>query len=98
MDCGVLKMSLKYKNVSKLKTILTNIASSVNKIGGDSKQIDFKLNDTIVSIYETGSVVYRGKTSNCNIQTIINKKIEAINELETPIVCESTTKLKLNKT
>ncbi len=81
-------MSLKCKDVSKLKTILTNIASSVNEIGGNSKQTDFKINDTIVSVYETGSVVYRGKTSNCDIQAIINKKIEAINELETPIVCE----------
>jgi len=82
-------MSIKCANIDKLKTILNDVSDNTNNIGGDSKQIDYKINTQVVSIYEgTGSVVFRGKKSeNCNIQDKIIKKIEAINELEQPLDC-----------
>lgn len=36
-----------------------------------------------------GSVVFRGKKSNCDIQKNIENKIKAINELSTSIQCDS---------
>lgn len=57
-------------------------ASETNVIAGDSKQIDYKIQETIISLYEgTGSVVFRGTKSACDIQKNIESKIKAINEL-----------------
>ena len=59
-----------------MKKILDDASSSVNDIGGDSKQIEYKIDETVVSIYEgTGTVAFRGKKSDCNVQGIIEKKV-----------------------
>ncbi|WP_321470904.1 hypothetical protein [Halarcobacter sp.] len=81
-------MGKKCNDIEGLKKILDDASSSVNDIGGDSKQIDYKIDETVVSIYEgTGTVTFRGKKSNCNVQEVIEKKIDALNELSTPIQC-----------
>jgi hypothetical protein len=83
-------MAIKCNNIDKLKEILSETASETNEIGGDSRQIDYKIQETIVSLDEgTGSVVFRGKKSNCDIQKSIENKIKAINELSIPIQCSS---------
>jgi hypothetical protein len=45
-------MATKCKDIDKLKEILSKEASDTNEIGGDSKQIDYKVQETIVSLYE----------------------------------------------
>lgn len=81
-------MGKKCNDIEGLKKILDNVSSSVNDIGGDSKQIDYKIDETVVSIYQgTGTVTFRGKKSDCNVQEVIEKKIDALNELSTPIQC-----------
>jgi uncharacterized protein YaaN involved in tellurite resistance len=81
-------MGKKCNDIKGLKKILDDASSSVNDIGGDSKQIDYKIDETVVSIYEgTGTVTFRGKKSDCNVQEVIEKKIDALNELSTPIQC-----------
>lgn len=83
-------MATKCNDINKLKEILSKEASETNEIGGDSKQIDYKIQETIISLYErTGSVVFRGKKSSCDIQKNIESKITAINELSTPVQCDS---------
>lgn len=65
-------MGKKCNDIEGLKKFLDNVSSSVNDIGGDSKQIDYKIDETVVSIYQgTGTETFRGKKSDCNVQEVI---------------------------
>ena len=83
-------MTLKCNNIEKLKQKLENCATT-SKQETDGLSMVYSFDESIVKVFNTGTVQFQGKVNeelNSNIANIV----QAINVVEAPICVKSTKK------
>ena len=70
---------VRLNEILSVNTTLDSSTKNVNKYTFNTGEI--------VNVFTTGTVNFQGKKSNCDIEESIRKKIDAINELATPLKC-----------